>query len=113
MARLGFRPTHITSPDDPRSLDVWSRHAIEATGASLLFLPALQPRLQSDRECLRQAEGAAQSSCRENRRRLMGQDRQSPRLPHPTRMRQLLRRRWIRRNLIGKGSSRAARPHQY
>ena len=60
------------------------------------------------RERLRQAEGAAQSSGRANRRRTVGQDRHSPRLLHPTRMRQLLRRCWIRCNLISNGSSPSA-----
>jgi hypothetical protein len=42
----------------------------------------------------------------------VAKDRQSHRLPHPTRMRQLLRRRWIRRNLIRNGSKQAMIPRR-
>ena len=86
------------------------RQAIDAAGASLLFLPPYSARLQSDRERLRQAEGTAQSRCRANHRRPVGQDRQSHRLLHPTRMRQLLRRGRIRRNLIRNGSRLVSHP---
>ncbi len=60
---------------------------------------ALQPRPQSDREGLRQAQGPSQKGRRANCRRPLGRHRQPPRRLHPTGMRQLLRRRRIRSGL--------------
>ena len=94
------------SPGDIVVMDNLSSHkgpavcqAIEAAGARLLP-STLQPRLQSHRERLCQAEDPAPSRRRANRRGALAQDRRSPRLLHPGRMRQLLRRRWIRTEIM-------------
>ncbi len=62
---------------------------------------ALQPRLQSDRECLLQAQGAAQESRRANRIRVVERHRSPDRTLPTGRMCQLLQSLRIRCNLIG------------
>ena len=81
------------------------RALIEAAGASLLLPAALQPRLQPDRERLRQAQGPAPQGRRAHRRRPMDHHRPPRRPLHPRRMRQLLPRLRLRCNLIGLRSS--------
>jgi hypothetical protein len=71
------------------------RDAIEAAGARLLYCRPLQPRLQPDRERLRQAQGATAQGRRAQRRGPMAPDREAHRRLQPAGMRQLLRRRRI------------------
>ena len=69
------------------------RDAIEAAGARSALPAALQPRLQPDRERLRQAQGAAAQGRRAHRRGPLAPDRHAHRRLQPAGMRQLLRRR--------------------
>jgi hypothetical protein len=77
----------------------------DALGPLAPLSPALQPRSKSDRERLCQAESAAAHGRRAHRPRLMECNRALPRPLHAARMRQLLRCRWIRTNLIGSRSN--------
>ena len=65
---------------------------------------ALQPRLQSHRNGLRQAQGPVARRRGANHPRPLASYRRRPSPLHPTRMRQLPRRRRIRCNVNGKGS---------
>lgn len=62
---------------------------------------APQPRLQSDRERFRQAQGLAPQGSRANRRRSLARHRTYRRHLQPYRMRKLLRSRRVRCRLIG------------
>ncbi|MFO1125116.1 MAG: transposase [Methylocystis sp.] len=53
------------------------RKAIEAAGATLLYLPALQSGLQSNRDGVLKTQSAAAKGSRANRRRPLGQNRLS------------------------------------
>ena len=75
-----------------KSADV--RNAIEATGASLLYLPPYSPDF-NHRESLRQTQGAAARQGRANNRRPLGHRRLSHRSLHADRMRKLLQGRRI------------------
>ena len=80
------------------------RHAIEAAGASLLFLPPYSPDFNPIENAFAKLKALLRGSRRTNRRRPLGPDRQSHRPLHATRMCKLLRRGGIRRNLIRNGS---------
>lgn len=71
------------------------RKRIEAAGATLRFLPALQSRLQPDRESVLPPQGHASESWRAHRQRSLGLDRQTCRYLPARRMRQLLQVLWI------------------
>ena len=71
------------------------RKAIEAAGATLLYLPPYSPRLQSDRKGVLKTQGPVAQGRRANRRRAMGQDRPAAEGVLADRMRKLLRRRRI------------------
>ena len=80
------------------------RQAIEATGASLRYLPRYSPDFNSIENGLRQARGRAARRRSANHPRPMASHRRRPSSLHPARMRQLPRRRRIRCNLSGKCS---------
>ncbi len=71
------------------------REMIEAAGGSLLYLPPLQPRLQSDRKRLPKAQGNAAQSQRANHRPPLEHNRPDHRHHHPQRSQKLLQCRWI------------------
>ena len=79
----------------PAHKAVGVRNAIEAAGASLLYLPPYSPDFNPHRECLRQAQGAAARQGREDDRRIVGRGRPAPRPLHPSRMRKPLQSGWI------------------
>jgi len=67
------------------------REAIEARGASLIYLPPYSPDLNPDRAVLRQAQGADPQSRAAQPRRSLECHRTVPRALRPARMRKLLR----------------------
>ncbi len=77
------------------------RQIIEAAGAELRLPAALQPRSQSDRTGLREAQGSPAQSKRTHRARVVRPDRKPDRLLPAKRMSQLLQKIRICSNLIG------------
>ena len=72
------------------------RHAIEAAGATLLYLPPYSPDFNPiENDGLRQAQGDPQAGSRANGRRPLGRSRPIPRRIHPHGMPKLFRRRRI------------------
>ena len=69
------------------------REAIEAAGATLLYLPPYSPDFNPIEKAFSKLKALAAQGRRANRRRLVEQDRRLAPGVHATGMRQLLRRR--------------------
>ena len=112
-----LRPGDVVILDNlPAHKGAAVRNAVEAAGATLRFLPPYSPdfnppELVEGRERLRQTEGAAAQGGRAHRRGAMARRRRQPRRLHAGRMRQLLRRHWLRCMVIGICSR--SRPARY
>ena len=81
------------------------RTAIEATGATLRYLPPYSPDLNPDRDGILQVQGAPEEGGGADHRRPLDRHRPGPAATHPERLRQLLHRRRIRARVIGICSS--------
>ena len=72
-----------------------ARDAIEARGASLLFLPGLQPGHEPDRAGVQQAQAVPALRRTPHPPGTVAQDRPVPRSFQPNRMQQLPRQLWL------------------
>src|SRR5215213_7937589 len=106
-SRPGAEPRRRRRHGQPIEPQGSKRASADRKGRRRPALPAaLQSGLQSNRERLCQTEGAPPEGCRADHRGPLEGDRPARRHLHPIRVRQLLRRRGVRADVIGFGSNR-------